>query len=70
MTLDEVRKILIREGKKCQIYRGTSGVTAWCSEHGVSKARASEFLSGKRLPTTDILEALGLEWRVMRKRGR
>jgi hypothetical protein len=67
MTLDQVRKMLIQRAKKYQVYRGTSGVCAWCSAHGVAKARASEFLSGKRLPTTDILDALGLEWRVMRK---
>lgn len=67
MTLDQVRKLLLREAKKCQVYANTSGVSAWCTANGVAKARASEFLAGKRMPTTDILDALGLEWRVMRK---
>ena len=69
MTLSQVRRMLIARAKKHQVYRNTTGVTAWCAAHSVSKARASEFLSGKRLPTTDILNALGLEWRVMRKRS-
>jgi len=67
LTLDQARKLLLREAKKCQVYANTTGVTAWCTANGVSKARASEFLAGKRLPTTDILNALGLEWRVMKK---
>lgn len=70
MTLDQVRKMLRREAKKCQVYKNTSGVSAWCTANGVAKARASEFLAGKRLPTTDILNALGLEWRVMHKTNR
>ncbi len=68
MTLDQVRSMLITRAKKYQIYANTTGVTAWCTAHGVSKARVSEFLSGKRNPTSDILDALNLEWRVMRKK--
>lgn len=67
MTLEQVREKLLREAKKHQVYQNTSGVYSWCRANGVSRARASEFLTGKRLPTTDILDALGLEWRVMRK---
>ncbi len=70
MTMDAVRKLLLREAKKCQVYANTSGVSAWCTANGVAKARASEFLNGKRLPTADILNALGLEWQVMPKRSR
>lgn len=61
MTIEQVQALLLRKANKS----GT--VYAWCKENDVSRQRASEFLAGKRLPTTDILEALGLEWRVMRK---
>lgn len=67
MTLDAVRKLLLRRAKPHQKYRGTTGVKAWCEAHGVAAAHVSEFLNGKRGPMSDLLEALGLEWRVMRK---
>lgn len=68
MTLDQVRKLLLR---KCKPYAAGAhtgfGLTAWCDAHGVAKTHASDFLAGKRNPGTDLLEALGLEWRVMKK---
>lgn len=68
MSLDEVRALLLRRAKKHIARKGSSGVTAWAKHHGVSKGHVSEFVAGKRLPTTAILDALGLEWRICRKR--
>ncbi len=62
MNIKQVQNLLLRKAKKS----GT--IYAWCRDNGVSRQRASEFLSGKRLPTNDILEALGLEWRIVRKK--
>lgn len=68
MKLDHVRRLLLR---KCKSYVASDGrgfgLKPWCRAHGVAPTHASDFLSGKRLPATDLLEALGLEWRVMRK---
>jgi hypothetical protein len=69
MEPDHVRKLLLRRAKGFSRYKGNSGVGAWCKAHNVSRAHASEFLNGKRLPTTDLLNALGLEWRIMRRRA-
>lgn len=68
MTLDQVRKLLLREAKKHQTYKNRSGIYSWCKANSVARSHANEFLNGKRLPTTDLLEALNLEWRVMPKR--
>lgn len=67
MTLESVRKLLLRRAKGSAKYKNSTGVKAWCTENGVQNSHACEFLNGKRLPTTDLLEALGLEWRVMRR---
>ena len=61
MTADEVRALMDKRVKP--------SLTEWCRVHGVAKSHASEFLNGKRLPTTDLLDALGLEWRICRKRS-
>jgi hypothetical protein len=45
--------------KRC-IRKGTSGLSAWCNAHGVTKSHASEFLNRKRGPGLDLLNALGL----------
>ncbi len=68
MTLEAVRKLLMRQ---CKPYTGHKGfgLRGWCAAHNVVPTHASEFLSGKRLPANDVLDALGLEWRVMRKRA-
>ena len=65
--LEAVRKLLLRRAKGASRYKNATGVKAWCKAHGVANSHASEFLNGKRLPTSDLLEALGLEWRVMKK---
>ena len=46
------------------------GLRGWCEFHGVAVGHASEFLNGKRNPTTDILDALGLEWRIVPKQAK
>jgi hypothetical protein len=69
MTLDDVRKLLLRRSRTHIKYRGTTGVKAWCEAHGVAATHVSEFLNGKRGPTSDLLENLGLEWRIVRKRA-
>ena len=67
MTEDEVRKLLLRRAKPYRKYRGTTGVSAWCDAHGVAKTHVSDFMNGRRRPMADLLDALGLEWRIMRK---
>lgn len=67
MTLDAVRKLLLRSAKPFAVYKGSTGVKGWCKANGVANSHACEFLNGQRNPTSDLLEALGLEWRVMRK---
>ena len=67
MTLESVRALILRRAKPFRKYRGTTGVKAWCEAHGVAATHVSEFLNGKRGPTADMLDALGLEWRIMRK---
>jgi hypothetical protein len=69
MTLEQVRKLLLRRCKPFISGYGNSqtGIRPWCEAHGVASTHASEFLNGKRGPAPDLLDALGLEWRVMRK---
>jgi hypothetical protein len=67
MTLEAVRKMLLQKTKQHAIYAGSSGLKGWCREYGVTHSHASEFVKGKKKPGSDLLEALGLEWRVMRK---
>ena len=67
MMLEAVRKLLLRRAKGASRYKNATGVKAWCKAHGVANSHASEFLNGKRLPTSDLLDALNLEWRVMKK---
>lgn len=68
MTLDQVRALLLARAAKFKIRARETHLGQWCKAHRVSKGHVSEFLNGKRLPTTDILNALGLEWRICRKR--
>jgi hypothetical protein len=67
MTLDDVRKLLLRKAKQHSIYPGSSGLRGWCKAHGVVHSHVTEFVKGHRNPGSDVLDALGLEWRVMRK---
>ena len=45
--------------------RGSTGVTAWCSAHGVKKAHVSRWMNGTGGPPTDMLEALNLQIRYV-----
>lgn len=67
MTLDDVRRMLLRRAARYAKNKGSTGVRAWCGLHGVTTSHAFEFINHIRNPTTDLLNALGLEWRVMRK---
>ena len=73
MTLDDVRE-MVRE--RASEYRGTgargpkgNGLRGWCEDNDVRIGHASEFLNGKRNPCSDLLDALGLEWRIVPKGG-
>lgn len=67
MSGDEVRALIVRRAARHAKRRGSTGVTAWGQANGVSRSHLSEFMAGKRAPTTDILDALNLEWRIVRK---
>lgn len=67
MTENQVRELLLRRIEKFRNRRGSIGLRPWCKANAVAISHASEFLNGKRLPTTDLLDALGLEWRIVRK---
>lgn len=68
MTPDDVREMLRREfAKHIDGRKGSTGMTAWAVAWGVRKSHLSQFMSGKRdHPMTDVLNALGLEWRITR----
>ena len=68
MSEDDVRSMILRKSKPFARNKGTSGVTSWGVQHGISKGHLSDFMNGKRGCETKILEALGLEWRICRKR--
>ena len=61
MTPDEVREMVWKKAKPSW--------REWCRVHRVSISHLSEFMNEKRGPTTDILSALQLEWRIVRKRS-
>lgn len=67
MTLDAIRAVLVKRAAKFAKRRKSGGLRAWAEAHGIPPSRVSEFLSGKRLPNDAILNALGFEWRVVRK---
>jgi len=67
MSEDQVRDLLRRRAKPFAKRKGSTGVTAWCSHHGVTNTHVSEFMNGKRAPATDMLDALGLVHSYSRK---
>jgi hypothetical protein len=67
MTQDQVRAMVLKAAKPFAKRHGSTGIYSWCKEKGVNRGHLSEFMSGERLPTTDILNALDLEWRIMPK---
>jgi len=68
MSEDEVRELVRKRSARHVKRLRSTGVTAWGKAHGISKGHLSEFMTGKRAPTTDILNALNLEWRIVRRR--
>lgn len=69
MTEEDVRALLLKRAKLFAGKRiGSSGVTRWCAAHGIAKSHVSDFLHGKRGPSTAMLNALSLEWSIVRKR--
>lgn len=68
MTEDQVRALLLRRAKPFAVNKGTTGVRNWCEAHGVINTHVSDFLLGKRRAPNDLIEALGLEYRIVRKR--
>lgn len=68
MTPDDVRDMLRAEFAKHIDREGSTGMTAWAAAWGVKKSHLSQFMNGKRdHPMTDVLSALGLEWRIAKK---
>jgi hypothetical protein len=71
MSFEDIRKILRAQIAEFQGTgaRGTKGIglRGWCEENNVASGHASEFLNGKRYPASDLLQALGLEWKIVPK---
>ncbi len=44
------------------------GVARWCDEHGLSPRTVREYLCEERLPTKQMLRALGLKWAIVEVR--
>jgi len=68
MSEDDVRAMILRKAKRHIKKKGGTGVTVWGKVHGLPRGHLSEFMNGQRGPVTAILDALGLEWRICRKR--
>jgi hypothetical protein len=68
MTEEQVRSLVLRRARPFAGRAGSTGVRAWAEAHGILTGHVSEFLSGKRGPATKMLNALGLEYRIVRKR--
>lgn len=70
-TEAHVRKLVMEAAKPFAHSEGSTGVTAWARRHNVAKGHLSSFLSGDRGPNSDVLNALGLEWKIVSvQRGR
>ncbi len=67
MNETQVRDLLLKKAQSHARRKGSLGMRAWAEAHGIPPSRVSEFLAGKRLPNPAILDALGLEWRIVRK---
>lgn len=61
MTEETVRKLLAARIAKA------GGLRKWCKISGANNGHTCDFLNGKRHPATDVLDALGLEYRIVRK---
>lgn len=68
MSEDDVRALILRKAKPFARNKGTTGVTLWAVRHGLSKGHLSDFMNGNRGCDTKVLDVLGLEWTITRKR--
>ena len=66
MSEDDVRAMIRRKALRFAKRAGSTGISAWGKAHNVP--HVSDFLNGKRGAETKILDVLGLEWRICRKR--
>jgi hypothetical protein len=66
-TEDDVRELLLKKAKGCGLRQGATGVNQWCKKHGVFTTSTSAFIHGKIPPSTKLLDALGLERRIVKK---
>lgn len=71
MTENDVRILLRKRMAKCitSSHPHATGLREWCRRNNVVNQHAEAFLSGKRGPGEVILSALGLEYRICRKRA-
>lgn len=68
VTEDEIRDLVRKQASPYATAKvGSTGVTIWGIMNGVHKGALSSFMAGKRAPGTDLLDALGLEWRIVPK---
>lgn len=65
--LDQVRNLIADAALPFARRKGSSGLRGWCEHHNIACSHTVEFMQGKRGPATSILNALGLEWRVVHK---
>lgn len=63
MTQDDVRALLVKRA-------GPRGMATWCKAHGVSQGFASDFIKGNKDAGKLMLDALGLEIIIRRKRSK
>lgn len=68
MTEEDVRALITKRAAPYARKRGSTGEFGWAQHHGIIRSHLNEFMNGARGPSTSILDALGLEWRIVRKR--
>lgn len=68
MTEDEVRALVTKRAAPFARRRESTGECGWAEHHGIARSHLSEFMTGARGPASSILDALNLEWRIVRKR--
>lgn len=63
---DAVRRLLLERAKPFARQKNSAGLRVWGEAHDIPISRISEFMNSKRGPTTKLLAALGLEYRIIR----
>lgn len=70
MTDSEIRKmVLVAAAAYRGPHLGDTGLANWCRVHNLHRSAVSAFMRGRRPPAADMLDVLGLEWRLMRKKS-